>query len=229
MNQTTIEWTDRTWNPVTGCTKGCPWCYANRLARGRLRKTYLANSLDVVGPDPTDPFAPRFWRDRLLGPGKAKTPLKIFTCSMGELFDPHVPAHWIDAVLTVAAIHTHHTFQFLTQRPRRAARFHFPPNAWVGITMQNSDLASLTRLARFAALTANTRFLSYEPLIGPINDIPPWIDWIIIGAMTGPNAITPNPTWINRLLYIADKHHIPVFLKDNLNWPVHRQDWPKGV
>ena len=227
MNRTTIEWTDYTWNPITGCTNHCTWCYARRLANGRLRKTYLTNTNIAPGCNPHDPFSPRFWRDRLTAPGAAKTPLKIFTCSMGELFDLHVPTHWINAVLAAAALSPQHTFQFLTQQPFRAARFRFPPNAWVGVTIQDHSPPNLAKITLFARVTANVRFFSYEPLIGPIYSIPHSVQWIIIGAMTGPNAVKPKPHWIKRLIYLADKQDIPVFLKDNLDWPEPRQEWPR--
>lgn len=228
MNKTNIEWTDRTWNPITGCTKRCAYCYAHRLAKGRLRKLYLANSDVAPGCDPSDPFAPRFWRNRLDEPLNLKTPSRIFVCSMGEIFDPSVPWEWTDEVLATAGEAHWHTFQFLTKQPLTAQQFTFPGNAWAGVTIENGGLIPQIRLRRFASVEAAVRFVSFEPLTGPITVIPKWADWIIIGAMTGPKAIRPEKAWVQNLIDIADDMGVPVFLKDNLNWPKIRREWPNG-
>lgn len=227
MNRTSIEWTDFTWNPVTGCTRGCTYCYARRLAHGRLRHRYLANSEVAPGCDPANPFSPRFWRQRLQEPGARLTPSKIFTVDMGDLWDPHVPAHWIDAVMAVVYIHKQHTFQFLTKCPARAAVWTFPPNAWVGVTIDSVQNRYWDRLHGLSLVKAPVRFISYEPLLSPFKRIPNYVDWIVVGAMTGPNAVKPKGYWIQRLLNAADEKGIPVFLKDNLNWPTVRREWPK--
>jgi len=230
MNKTSIEsieWTDLTWNPVTGCTKRCAYCYANRLAQGRLRKLYLANPSAAPGCDPDDPFSPRFWRERLDEPFSIKTPSKIFVCSMGEIFDPSVPWEWKEEVLTAACEADWHTFQFLTKQPHRATAFSFPRNAWVGVTVENNHPSSLARSSELNHVQSLVRFISYEPLLSHIPAIPHWLDWIIIGAMTGPGATKPNPEWVQNLIDIADNMHIPVFLKDNLHWPEVRREWPK--
>ncbi len=227
MNRTKIEWTDYTYNPITGCTKRCAYCYAHRLARGRLRKLYLANSDVAPGCDPNDPFSPRFWRGRLDDPCTKRKPSKIFTCSMGELFDPRVPDEWIEAVLAVASLHERHTFQFLTKQPRRAADFEFAPNVWVGLTIDYDGTETWANQTNMQFVEAAVRFVSYEPLLSPIKYIPSWADWIIIGAMTGPHALQPKPEWVQALIGIADAVGIPVFLKDNLEWPEPRQEWPR--
>jgi protein gp37 len=227
MNKTKIEWTDYTYNPVTGCTKRCPYCYAHRLAKGRLRKLYLANTNVAPGCDPDDPFSPRFWRNRLEQPCTLRKPSKIFTCDMGDLWDPHIPPDWIEAILAVASFHERHTFQFLTKQPIRASIYDFPPNAWVGITVESDNGQCWSRQAAMNSLTATVRFISYEPLLGPISYIPPWADWIIIGAMTGPNATKPEELWVQTLIDIADEMSIPVFLKHNLEWPLKREEFPK--
>lgn len=228
MNRTAIEWTDYTWNPVTGCTKRCSYCYAHRLAKGRLQERYLANPNVAPGCDPDDPFSPRFWRNRLEGPCTKREPSKIFVCSMGELFDPRVPNDWIKAVLAVAWMHERHTFQFLTKQPQVAAEFEFPPNAWVGATIEQVNEECLDRIAQLYHVKAPVRFVSYEPLLDLINYIPVWANWIIIGSMTGPGAIRPKRHWIQRLITSADERNIPVFLKHNLHWPEVRREWPRG-
>jgi len=221
-----IGWADYTSNPVTGCTRGCSYCYARRLARGRLRKLYLSNPNVAPGCDPNDPFSPRFWFDRLDQPLQQRKASKIFMVDMGDLWDPHVPYWWIDDVLAIAAMCPQHTFQFLTKQPGRASRFKFPPNAWVGVTIEGNLDECLERSARFSWVDANVRFISYEPLLGPIAFIPGWADWIIVGAMTGRGAIEPDPAWVEDLIGLADEAGIPVFLKDNLGWPEVRREWP---
>ena len=228
MNKTKIEWTDFTWSPVTGCTKRCSYCYAHRLAKGRLCKLYLSNAHVAPSCDPDDPFSPRFWRDRLEEPSILRQSARIFVCSMGELFDPRIPDDWIKAVLAVASIHERHTFQFLTKQPYRAAQFEFPPNAWVGTTITDSHPSSLARSANLNRVQSPVRFISYEPLLSHIPSVPHWLDWLIIGAMTGTGAIKPEKWWIQSLIDLADGKDIPVFLKDNLNWPEPRREWPKG-
>lgn len=228
MNKTKIGWTDVTWNPITGCTKRCSYCYANRLAHGRLKERYLANPNVAPMCSPRDPFSPRFWRSRLDDPCKVRTPLKIFIGSMGEVFDPQVPDEWIKAILAVAWICQRHTFQFLTKQPRRAADFEFAPNVWVGLTIDYDGTETWANQTNMQFVEAAVRFVSYEPLLSPIKYIPSWADWIIIGAMTGPGAIKPKPEWVQDLIDTADVAGVPVFLKHNLRWPEPRHEWPKG-
>ena len=226
MNKTKIEWTDFTYNPISGCSKRCFYCYAWRLAKGRLRKFYLSNPNVAPGCDPDDPFSPRFWPGRLDEPCTLRRPSKIFVCSMGELFDPRVPDEWIEEVLAVARFCERHTFQFLTKQPQRAAQFDFPSNAWVGVTATDDFMESNVTIARLRAIQAPVRFISYEPLLDAIPSVPCWVNWIIIGAMTGPGAIKPEPEWVQHLIDLADAAGIPVFLKDNLGWKEPRQEWP---
>jgi protein gp37 len=226
VNKTAIEWTDFTWNPISGCTERCAYCYAHRLAEGRLRNLYLANANVAPGCDPDDPFSPRFWPDRLDGPFGVKRPSKIFVCSMGELFDPNVPRSWIEGVLATVGEADWHTFQFLTKQPQRAAEFTFPPNVWAGVTIEDGGLVRQLRLRRLGDVDAPVRFLSFEPLTGPTTVLPEWVDWVIIGAMTGPGATQPEPEWVQDLIDAADTRGIPFFLKDNLHWPRPRQQWP---
>ena len=251
MNKTTIEYCDYSWNPLTGCTKRCSYCYANRLAQGWLRNIYSANPAVAPGCDPSDPFSPRYWYSRLSQPGTVKRPSKIFTVDMGDLFDPAVPQAWIYAVLDHVLRFYWHTFIFLTKQPQRAAAFTFPPNAWAGVTVNNAYQESAITALRLKEVNATVRFFSIEPLLGSIPILPAWVNWVIVGAMTGsaktvlehaeqyPGAqpmkhngkwtLQPHPDWVNTLLDEAARHGIKVFLKDNLDWSLRRTEWPRGI
>jgi protein gp37 len=146
---------------------------------------------------------------------------------MGELFDASVPWSWIEEVLATAGEAGWHTFQFLTKQPHIARHYAFPENAWAGVTVENGKYDSLLRLYRFAGVQASVRFLSFEPLMGPAMVIPEFVNWVIVGAMTGPGAIKPKPEWVQGIIDEADSRGIPVFLKDNLNWPEIRREWPE--
>ena len=115
MNKTkeTIGWCDFSWNPLTGCLRRCKYCYAWKLARGRLKSSYLNNKNIAEFCNPDDPFSPRFWPERLKEPTKIKKPSKIFVCSMGEIFSSN--CEWIQKILSVISNCPQHTFQILTQ------------------------------------------------------------------------------------------------------------------
>jgi len=151
LNNTTIEWTDFTWNPLTGCLNNCSYCYARRLANGRLKKRYLENDLVLSSTDSTDPFSPRFWSDRLDDPKRVPKHFRsrnpylpegsamVFTVDMGELFGPWVPKEWVNKILEVTRQYPQHVFQFLTKFPQTLKNFNFPSNAWVGTTVNTID------------------------------------------------------------------------------------------
>lgn len=226
MNKTKIEYCDYTWNPITGCLRGCEYCYARKLARGRLRNLYLSNPEVAPGCDANDPFAPRYWEERLPQPRTVSRPSKIFAIDMGELFGPWLPKYWTRSVLGEIAYLKRHTFLLLTKQPYVAAGYELPHNVWVGVSIEDSGDECIMRLANFSHVRARVRFISYEPLLGPIAFIPHWADWIIIGAMTGRGAIKPDPIWVEDLIGMADEVGLPVFLKDNLGWPEVRREWP---
>lgn len=217
MNKTAIEWCEYTWNPVLGCEHGCPYCYARPIAE----KIYGS-------------FRPRFLPERLKEPARKKKPSRIFVTSMGDLFGDWVPAEWIQAV-KMAALGSHHTFQFLTKNPKRLKDFNpWPENCWVGTTVTNqADMNS--RLPELLQAEARIRFSSHEPLLGPIEvekvgyprvPIKTAPFWAIIGAQTGPGAVKPDPAWVQGLIDQYRAAGVPIFLKDNLNWPEKIQEWP---
>lgn len=233
MNKTTIDYVDFSWNPVTGCLgpKGdgvrCHYCYANRLANGRLRKLYLAHRVPFAG-DMRNPFAPRFWLPRLDQPFDLKRPSRIFVCDMADLFGDWVSRATQNLIFRAVREADWHTFLFLTKWPSNLAQFNpWPPNAWVGATATDASSA-LYALCQMENVQAPVRFLSLEPLLGPIDPQRKWpVEWIIVGAQTGPGATPPNLEWVHDIAKAATRHCIPIFLKNNLHcWPP-RQEFPE--
>ena len=225
MNRTAIEWTDFTWNPITGCSRGCVYCYARRLAEGRLRGRY--------GYNQDEPFAVTWHPNRLIEPIKRRKGAKIFTCSMGEMFDPQVNPFWANMIFKVMRAVPRHTFQVLTKQPQNVLDRHFiiPHNCWLGISQDGrytDDLAFHYLLN----IEAKTKFVSFEPLLGEISDLETnlcGIDWVIIGARTGSGAVPPQKVWVENIIGAARDYDIPIFLKDNLHWPEQIREWPKGA
>jgi len=255
MNRTKIEWVKNpddspgyTWNKVTGCLgpngtpskpRRCPYCFAHRLARGRLKKLYLSNigcSLIDGSPhhirlyanvlpdgDPNDPFTPRHWPDRAIEPYRRKTPSTIFISSMGELLGDYVPEDWIKSTLDMCAELPQHTFMILTKNPKRALYFVFPDNVWLGVTVTSRSDWFRVGILRYSH--AKIKFISFEPLLDdafarlspPPSDFS-IVDWVIIGAQTQPTVI-PKAQWVYRIIDTARQEGIPVFLKNNLHWP----------
>lgn len=206
MNKSKIEWTDYTWNPITGCLNRCEYCYARRLASGRLKERYLANNnlVPTVGDGPIpyntsrlldsiDPFHPRFWPERLGEPCDIKKPAKIFTVDMGEMFGDWIPDMWIDQIFTTIKVCPHHAFQLLTKQPQNLIRWSpFPENCWVGVTATNTEMAAEAGFW-LRDVKATVKFVSFEPLLERtpvhfpdfISDDVKGIGWVIIGSCTG--------------------------------------------
>ncbi len=219
MNRTKIEWCDWSWNPITGCLHGCSYCYARRLAEGRLKNKY------------PNGFQPTFWPERLDEPYQIKKPSKIFVCSMGDLFGDWVPRDWILRVLKVAEECPQHTFIFLTKNPIRLIEFNFPPNAWVGVTLDRMQLVRWELLRDLESLTV--RFISFEPLLCFdevsaaqifFHQRPP--EWVIVGGLTGPQAVQPKHEWVETIISLAREAGTAVFLKDNLDYPEKIREFP---
>lgn len=216
MNKTLIEWTDFTWNIVVGCLFGCTYCYARRQAKRskhRCERCYR--------------FLPHFHAERLDAPSKVKEPSKIFVCSMGELFGKWVPRQWTEAVFQTVRKCPQHIFQFLTKSPLGAKACIFPENAWLGVSIDT--LNALGRLDVLRKVQAPVRFVSFEPLLGSMGNLDlSGINWVIVGAQTGPNAIQPDPAWVARIIEHCRQANIPVFLKNNLHWSETLQEWPSS-
>jgi protein gp37 len=207
---TSIEWTEASWNPVTGCTKvseGCLHCYAERIA-GRLSrmgmKTYQKGFSVTMHPD-TLPI-PRRW----------KTPRMIFVNSMSDLFHEEVPVEFIEETFSVMNEAYWHTFQILTKRPDRllelAGSLSWSPNIWMGVTVELSK--HLCRIDCLRKSPAAVKFISFEPLLGPITEVNlEGIDWVIVGGESGPGARPMSPSWACSLRDASISAGVPFFFK----------------
>jgi protein gp37 len=192
-----IEWTDMTWNPVTGCTKispGCKHCYAERMAR-RLQR--------MGAPRYRDGFNLTLQEDALHTPRRWKKPRKIFVNSMSDLFHVDVPIEFIQRVFDTIRDCPQHQFQILTKRAERlaadACHLQWHPNLWMGVSVENQDYAY--RAGLLAQVPAHLRFLSVEPLLGPIPNLPlEGIAWVIVGGESGPRARVVREEWIDEIL-----------------------------
>ncbi len=273
-----IEWTDETWNPVTGCTKvspGCAHCYAETFAE-RFR--------GVPGHPFEQGFDLKLWPERLTKPFTWKKPRKVFVNSMSDLFHEDVPFEFIDRVFAVMALTPQHTYQVLTKRPERMRRYltwagemlnrqgavqhvldvqhargewgldnsEWPKgrpqltgrwpllNVWLGTSVENQHWADI-RIPELLATPAAVRFLSCEPLLGPL-DLRPWLtrvptsgdgwrltggtalaiadivlDWVIVGGESGPKAQAFDLAWARSIVSQCRAAGVPVFVKQ-LGW-----------
>ena len=205
-----IEWTDCTWNPVTGCTKvsdGCTNCYAERMA---LRLKAMGN------PNYRDGFSVRCHHHMLGRPLTWRKPHMVFVNSMSDLFHPQVPQTFVAQVFEVMARAHWHTFQVLTKRPRRMVELGnaltWPENVWAGVSVENDKVRDRIDLLRECG--AKTRFLSLEPLLGPLRDLDlGGIDWVIVGGESGPGARPMNPEWVLDIRDECQEADIPFFFK----------------
>ena len=243
---TKIEWTERTWNPVTGCTKvspGCDHCYAEGIARRFAGGKAFPNGFDVtLHPERLD--APLRWRK----------PARVFVNSMSDLFHDDVPDEFIAHVWATMALTPQHTYQVLTKRHGRmrsllvnwrdngfgdaiaAAMFALPgpgriiqwplPNVWLGVSVEDQKRAEL-RIPALLDTPAAVRFLSCEPLLGPV-DLKPWmvfsettltmelahrLQWVIVGGESGPGARPMGLDWAQYLVGQCQRTGVPVFVK----------------
>lgn len=193
-----IEWTDSTWNPTTGCTKvsdGCDNCYAATLAHTKLRDVYTRTPPVIDTPDNrADPFAVRLWSARLNQPEKWADPRMIFVNSMSDLFHVDIPEDYLRRVFEVMLRVNRHIYQVLTKRPARAVRFfdtnqdlfpagRIPEHIWMGTSVESQEVTYRVRQLR--DLPAEVRFLSCEPLLGPLQLDLEGIHWVIVGGESG--------------------------------------------
>ncbi|MEX1097337.1 MAG: phage Gp37/Gp68 family protein [Planctomycetales bacterium] len=214
----TIEWTEMTWNPVTGCTKvseGCRHCYAERMAR-RLRA--MGNTRYVNG------FRVTLHPDLIDVPRRMRQPRLIFVNSMSDLFHEAVPAEYIKRVFATMAACPQHTFQVLTKRSRRLREISgilpWPKNVWVGVSVEDEQV--LSRIADLRDVPANVRFLSCEPLLGPMDSLDlDGIAWVIVGGESGPGARPMKREWVESILKKCQDADVAFFFKQ---WGGPRKD-----
>ncbi|MHB9150948.1 MAG: DUF5131 family protein, partial [Thermoleophilia bacterium] len=193
MSTTTIEWTETTWNPVTGCSKvspGCLHCYAERMAR-RLRA--------MGQPNYRDGFAVRVHDHMLEVPARWAKPRTVFVNSMGDLFHENVSTDFIRRVFQVMERTPRHTYQLLTKRADRLAEVApalvWPRNVWMGVTVEDNE--HLGRAERLREVPSAVRFLSIEPLLGQLPALNlDGIDWVIVGGESGPGARPMHENWV---------------------------------
>lgn len=215
MAETKIEWTDKTWNPVTGCTKkseGCVHCYAEVMARrlkgmGQL-KYRNAFSLTL---HPEDLDEPKKWR-------KAHN---IFVCSMGDLFHEDVPFEFVDKVMKTIRETPWHRYQILTKRAERMEEYFLshsvPSNAWLGVTVEVQR--TLSRIDNLRHLPASVRFLSCEPLLEDLGHMDlEGVDWIIVGGESGTQARPMKEEWVLNIKRQAEEQDIAFFFKQWGTW-----------
>ena len=205
-----IEWTEMTWNPVTGCTKispGCKHCYAETMAK-RLRA--------MGSPRYEQGFRVQTHEDLIDLPRRWRTPRRVFVNSMSDLFHRSVPVPFIQRVFKTMRECPQHQFQVLTKRADRlvdlAGGLHWNKNIWMGVSVESEEYAYRAELLR--AVPATTRFISVEPLLGPIPKLPlEGIHWVIVGGESGFGARTMSPEWVEDIFIQCRTANVPFFFK----------------
>ena len=215
-----VDWAWWTWNPVTGCLHDCEYCYAR----------------DIANRYYPEKFEPTFHRDRLHAPHATKVPPEaatdmraksVFVCSMADLFGKWVPQAWIDAVLAEVRAAPQWNFLFLTKFPQRLASLEWPPNAWVGTTVDRQYRVAIAEKA-FRKVNASVKWLSCEPLLEDLHFTSvAMFDWVVLGgasASTQTPAFQPSWSWVEHLLGQARLAKCLVYMKPNLT--VRSQEYP---
>lgn len=205
-----IEWTEATWNPVTGCDKvspGCKNCYAERLAL-RLQAAGVAQYINgfqlTLHPEALD--RPSTW----------KKPKLIFVNSMSDLFHRDIPTEFIKRVFSVMQASSQHQFQVLTKRAERVAELNdhliWGDNVWMGVSIESNDY--LKRIDYLKRTSAKIKFLSLEPLLGPLPRLDlVGIDWVIVGGESGPHSRPVKPQWVRQIRAQCVAAEVPFFFK----------------
>ena len=225
-----IEWTETTWNPIAGCTKvsaGCKHCYAERMAK-RLASIASAAVENGHNPGRTANYLQVVNRrgqwngkvfldeDAVNDPRSWRRPRVVFVNSMSDLFHPEVPLTFIRSVFNVMNACPQHTFQVLTKRPQRAAQFasrlQWSDNIWRGTSVENA--LATPRIKDLRRINAHVRFLSLEPLLGPLPRLSlADIHWVIVGGESGPGAREIKPQWVKQIRDRCIAQDVPFFFK----------------
>lgn len=212
---TKIEWTDKTWNPITGCTKrsaGCAHCYAEVMAR-RLKAMGLEKYRNGFGL--------ALHEEDLKEPLQWKKPHNIFVCSMSDIFHEEVPFEFVDRIMDTIRRSPQHRYQILTKRAERMAEYFstrlIPTNVWLGVTVECR--AAKTRIDCLRKLDAGIKFLSCEPLIEDLGEMNlRGIDWIIVGGESGPKARPMLLEWVVNIKQQVEQHGAAFFFKQWGTW-----------
>jgi len=205
-----IEWTESTWNPLTGCDKispGCKHCYAERMAK-RLQAMGQPNYINA--------FKLTMHEHVLEKPLEWKTPQTIFVNSMSDLFHKDVPVAFIQHALDVMRRATWHRFQVLTKRSERLLELSpvidWPDNVWIGVSVENTDY--VFRIDHLRETAAQVKFLSLEPLLGPLPHLNlSGINWVIVGGESGPGARKMDEEWVKEIRNQCKSARVPFFFK----------------
>lgn len=214
-----IEWTEATWNPVTGCDRisaGCDNCYALVLAR-RLKAMGAEKYQNDGDPRTSGPgFAVTMHPSALDQPLQWRGPRTVFVNSMSDLFHAKVTPDFIEAVLDVMWRTPQHTYQVLTKRPRRARllqdRFDWPPNMWLGVSIE--DMAVAHRVDELRRIDTTVKFLSCEPLLGDLSGLSlDRIDWVIAGGESGANYRPVDVRWVRSIRDLCVQSDVSFFFK----------------
>lgn len=210
-----IDWTDYTWNPISGCLHNCPYCYMRRM---QIRFENV--------------MVPEFHPERLNDIDRLRKPSNIFTGSSGDMWGHWVLKDWIQKVLDTVRKYPQHRFQFLTKNPQRYGEFDLPENGIYGTTIDGTEKTTwnLRILLQYIQTSAHV-FVSFEPLIELIyfhtiiKDFE-FLDWVIIGANSNRNAEKPPLHWAGALIALAEEFEVPVFIKNNYNYPEKFKEMP---
>ncbi|TCK18269.1 protein gp37 [Thiogranum longum] len=211
-----IEWTEQTWNPVTGCTKispGCKHCYAETMSK----------RLQAMGaPGYENGFKLSLMPDRLSQPMKRKKPTMYFVNSMSDLFQDGVPFEFIEKVMAVVEETPWHTYQILTKRSARMHQYFqshsVPDNAWLGVSVEDKEYGK-PRIRDLQKIKARTRFLSIEPLLEDLGKLPlSNIHWVIVGGESGISARPMQETWALKVRDQCKKAGVEFFFKQWGTW-----------
>jgi len=209
-NNSKIEWTEATWNPVTGCSKvslGCKFCYAERFAK-RLQQ--MGNKRYKNG------FKVTFHSDLIEQPKRWRKPSIVFVNSMSDLFHEKIPTDFIISIFKTMNNCYWHQFQILTKRSKRlteiAPLVKWTPNIWAGVTVESQAYTS--RIVDLQKVPAKIKFISFEPLLSSINNLNlKKIDWVIVGGESGPDARPMNVEWADKIRIQCERAKIPFFFK----------------
>ena len=204
MKTTKIEWTDKTWNPITGCSKrstGCAHCYAEVMSR----------RLKAMGLEKYRNGFPMQWRK----------PHNIFVCSMSDIFHEEVPFEFVDRIMDTIRRTPQHRYQILTKRAERMAEYFssrlIPQNVWLGVTVECRD--SKLRIDYLRRLNASIKFLSCEPLVEDLGDLDlHGIDWVIVGGESGPQARPMLLEWVIKIKEQVERQGAAFFFKQWGTW-----------